>query len=145
MTKEQLAASLDGCQYRDEVNKEWAKIAEEAGLIVVFGASDDLMEVRGAVDDELNAWDGVEAVFYKHNTGFSVIENNSETIREIEDDFHLYKALGAMLDRHNLVRITPAKDCQWDVITTLPHAKFDVKEEEDLYCRAVVIDIKDLK
>lgn len=39
-----------------------AGIAEENGLVVVFGASDDLCEERGAVDDEIDCFDGGETI-----------------------------------------------------------------------------------
>ncbi len=146
ITKEQLAASLDGCQYRQELNAEWSKIAKQAGLIVIYGASDDLMEFGGAVYDELGA--PCEALLYKHNSGVNVVDNDSDIIRQIEDDFLLYQALGAMMDRHNLVA---AKWCpvgfagEWLITTELPHAAFDVMNEDELYCRGVVISIADLK
>ena len=38
-----------------------AAIAEENGLVVVFGASDDLCEIRGAEDDEIDCFDGGKA------------------------------------------------------------------------------------
>ena len=38
-----------------------ADIAKENGLVVVFGASDDLCEIRGAEDDEIDCFDGGEA------------------------------------------------------------------------------------
>lgn len=53
MNREELSKILDGRQYRDEITKEEIEKANEAGLVVVYGASDDIMEVVGAMDDEL--------------------------------------------------------------------------------------------
>jgi hypothetical protein len=58
VTKEELAGRLDGREYRDEVTKQDCIDARESGLLIVFGASDDLMEVRGVVDDEYGAYNG---------------------------------------------------------------------------------------
>ena len=52
---------MQNCQYRNEVSLMAAAIAEENGLVVVFGASDDLCEIRGAEDDEIDCFDGGEA------------------------------------------------------------------------------------
>lgn len=51
---------MQNCQYRKELSLMAAAIAEENGLVVVFGASDDLCEIRGAEDDEIDCFDGGE-------------------------------------------------------------------------------------
>ena len=52
---------MQNCQYRKELSLMASAVAEENGLVVVFGASDDLCEIRGAEDDELDCFDGGEA------------------------------------------------------------------------------------
>lgn len=51
---------MQNCQYGNELSLMAAGIADENGLVVVFGASDDLCEVRGAEDDEIDCFDGGE-------------------------------------------------------------------------------------
>ena len=58
MTKEEFAKKLDGREYREEITREEAAEAKKNNLVVVFGASDDLIEFRGAIYDEINAWGG---------------------------------------------------------------------------------------
>ena len=53
----EFAASLDGIEYLDERPEAWAQ-AEKNGYVVVFGYSDDGVEFRGAISDELGAYDG---------------------------------------------------------------------------------------
>lgn len=60
MTKEQLAARLNGRQYGDEITRAEEQLAKENGLVVIFGASDDLCEMRGAINDEFDCYDGGE-------------------------------------------------------------------------------------
>ncbi len=50
---ETIAKSLDGSAYPFEPPAETQRVAKEFGIVIVFGASDDLMEFRGAVRDEL--------------------------------------------------------------------------------------------
>lgn len=52
---------MQNCQYRKELSLMASAVAEENGLVVVFGASDDLCEIRGAEDDEIDCFDGGEA------------------------------------------------------------------------------------
>ncbi len=50
-TKEQLASRLTGREYGDEITEEEEAEAKASGLFVIFGASDDLCEIRLAVID----------------------------------------------------------------------------------------------
>lgn len=58
MTIREFAAKLDGRQYGDEMRNEEEKLAKELDFLVVFGASDDLAELRGAIDDECGCFNG---------------------------------------------------------------------------------------
>ena len=58
MTKEQLAARLTGREYGDEITKQESDEAKKHGLLVVYGASDDLVEFSGYFCDEDGAWNG---------------------------------------------------------------------------------------
>lgn len=55
-TKEQFAALLNGRQYQSEINRDEELIARKSGLLVVFGASNDLVEFRGVLQDEVGAY-----------------------------------------------------------------------------------------
>lgn len=52
MTKEQMAAALDGTEYGSEVSKFLSDEAKKARLVIVYGASDDLTEFAGFIRDE---------------------------------------------------------------------------------------------
>ncbi len=65
MTKEQLALVLNGRQYRDEMTADEEKLAKENGLVVCFGASDDLTEFRGCLYDEKGNYEGGTVYFCK--------------------------------------------------------------------------------
>jgi len=49
---------IDNIDYRKPIPTEVAEMARENGLVIVYGASDDLLEIEGAVYDELGAYDG---------------------------------------------------------------------------------------
>ena len=58
MTAKELTAMLDGREVLGEISRVESETAKEAGLIVVYGYSDDNVEFRGAIDDEVGAWEG---------------------------------------------------------------------------------------
>jgi hypothetical protein len=58
--KESFAARLNGRAYQSEITRAEEAEARAAGLVVVFGASDDLIELRGAIEGEVDAYDGGE-------------------------------------------------------------------------------------
>lgn len=148
MKKEELAARLNGRTNDEVITRDEHVLAADNGLVVVYGESDDLIEFAGAIYDEIGAWGGVKAVLYKHTKEYSAIICESEAIRDLEDDFKMYKAMGAMLDRHNIVEAVWAPDgidTTWLIKTGLPHASFNVIEDGELFCIGLVLDVKDLK
>lgn len=58
MNAKELAALLNGREYRKEITEEEVAQAKQSGLVVVYGASDDLMEFCGAIHDEVGCFDG---------------------------------------------------------------------------------------
>jgi hypothetical protein len=58
MKKEEFAQKITGRQYPFEPLVIEENIAREHGLVIVYGDSDDLMEFRGAIRDELDYYEG---------------------------------------------------------------------------------------
>lgn len=96
MSPQELAALLTGRGYRKEITDDEANAAFDAGLVVVFGASDDIAILRGKIDDEVNCYDG--GTIYLSNDGlitnacsddacpyFAAIKNKATTIEAVWD------------------------------------------------------------
>src|SRR5438876_9739640 len=64
MTREELAEKLNGREYGADISDAEEQLAKDAGLVVVFGYSDDNVEFRGAIHDEHGCYDG-DSVFDK--------------------------------------------------------------------------------
>jgi hypothetical protein len=138
LTKEQLAETLNGNEYGNEITKEQEQQAKESGLVVVFGYSDDNMELRGALNDEFGCYNGGEIKFTKEG-------------KEIdEDDMEV-------LEKYNVVPKLNTIDAVWDepfdetdercsfqYKTDIPHSKFRIMEDEELYCVGIVFNLSDL-
>lgn len=133
-TKEQLAAQITGREYGEEMTSEEEGQAKESGLVVVFGASDDLLEFRGAINDEAGAYDGGD--FYVTPRG----------LLEAHDDCEC-KFCGFERQKTNATKIVAVwskDDYSWQILTDIPHATFEVVEGEEKFCRGIVFDYSEL-
>lgn len=108
MNREELANLLNGRQYRQEITRKEEKIAKDNNLIVIFGASDDLCEIVGALNDEVDCYGG----------GASYTYFNAPINIEWNKDGY-----------------------SWVYETSLPHSTFEIFEDEEKYCRGIVIDM----
>lgn len=110
-------------------------MAQRDGLVVVFGASDDLVEFRGDINDELDAYNGTTVKL----DGLGLLPRRES----IEDDVELEKYF--IRKRGNLKTIEAlwcAEDgYSWTFKTDIPHATFEVMEDGEHYCRGIVFDL----
>lgn len=139
MTKEELAAKLHGTQYpfSSHAPKGIFKEAKAAGLLIVYGASDDLMEFDGAFQDELGCYEGGTAwIDAKGLLDRSQVDNrDDEAICEFVLRKRAARSIEALWDQEGY---------SWIYRTNIPHATFEVMEEQEKYCRGLVIDLRDL-
>ena len=132
MDKEVLANCLNGRDYTNEIQKGEEQAAKENGFLVVFGASDDLLELRGAINDEIGAWEGTELFFYQ---GKPLMNRCSE------EDCPYY--LDIKKQAKNKIEAIWNKDgYSWVIESNIPYAPFDIMEDGEKYCRGIVIDMK---
>jgi len=131
--KEELAIKLDGREYGEEITPQEEAFAKENRLVVVFGASDDLMEIRGIVYDELSAWGGT--------SGYFVVDGLLKSACEC-DDCPYY--LNLMKCAHEVKALWNKEGYSWIYETNIPHATFDILEDGEKYCRGIVFCLDDL-
>jgi hypothetical protein len=138
MTKEQLAEILNGRSESDVISREEIANACGDGLVVVYGYSDDNVELRGAIDEEIGAWDGTTLYFNKDG----LLENKCG-----DDDCPYYveqqktaKTIEAISD------FSGKGEYCWTYKTDIPHATFDLMDHdgEGKFCKGIVFDISDL-
>lgn len=140
MTKEELAALLNGRQMGDEITDDEEKKAERAGLAVVFGYSDDCVEFRGAIEDEAYA------------NGDGEIWLDRDGVKRIdEDDQEVLERHGVMKNFMARARKITAKfgrnenGFDWSISADhIPVAHFEIFEDEGKFCRGIVFSINDL-
>jgi len=132
MTATELAGKLDGHTYplsQGDLPEE----AGSSGLVAVWGASDDLAELGGAVEDEVGFYGGGTI----HLTSFGLVENQCDNptcpyhAKELE-------AAAAIEAKWNETGIA------WTYATDIPHETFDVIEDGEVYCRGIVFALADV-
>lgn len=119
---------------------EWNK---ESGLIIIFGASDDLVELRGSIYDEIDAYEGTHFIIATHRTEIPVDGDEDEETYKNATAFevmHIAEESTIKNNRFEAVWSPENPDCSWLIKTDLPHSTFDIMEYGELYCRGIVID-----
>lgn len=124
-----LAAQLTGREIGNELEPFEEKAAKDNGLVVVFGYSDDNVEFRGAIYEEVGAYGGATVEFTK-----------AGIFRDEDDDDVLEKYGTAVLFNKVVAAYSP-----WTFTTEIPHETFDIMEDGELFCRGIVFSINDLK
>jgi hypothetical protein len=133
---------MNGRSYLNEMNKQEELIAEESGLIVIFGASDDLIEFRGAIYDEIDAYDGTDFIIATPGTEISVDENE-ETYRKAKEleAVSIEERSSTKKNRFSALWSPEELECSWLIKTDLPHVSFNIMEDGELYCRGLIIEV----
>ena len=139
MNTKDLAKLLDGREMGSEINEAEEALAHGKGLVVVFGASDDLVEFRGAIEDEQGCYDGGTMLVDKKG-----LLPERDQIDDGDDD-----ALKDYFKREPKAKKIEACWCaedgySWTYSTDIPHETFEIVEGGEPYCRGIVFSIKDL-
>lgn len=121
---ERWAAELNN---RNERSVVPTALGAVKGLVVVYAASDDLVEIEGAMTQEIGAFNGVKLTASKTQGFFETAADESDIeFRWCDDN-------------------SGDSVCPWSVICNLPHRKFDILDDEGYVCSVgVVLHIDDI-
>jgi hypothetical protein len=134
-TASEFAASLNGRTRGPELTKDEEAQAKAAGLVVVFGESDDLVELRGAIHDEIGAYDGTTVYL----TSAGLVKNEC-------DDEECPRFKRARQSATTIEALWCANDqpWSWSFQTTIPHATFEIHDEGEEFCLGIVFALADV-
>jgi len=136
MTISELVKEIDGSEYPFRLSKEQVEKAKQSGIVVVYGASDDLMEFEGFVWDERGAYEGAIAFIDK---------NGLLPVREcIEDDEVLKDYFKRIDDAKSIDALWCNGDgtVAWTYETDIPHETFKIMDDDEVYCVGIVFKIE---
>ncbi|MDR6389151.1 hypothetical protein [Paraburkholderia phenoliruptrix] len=138
MNAKELAAQLNGIQYPVRIPKTLTDAAKAAGLVIVYGASDDLMEFEGAIYDEVGCYNGGTA--YVDAKGLLPDRDS------IDDDDDLKDYFARQPNAKSIEALWCIEgEYSWTYKTGIPHETFEVLEDgEPPYCRGIVFALADI-
>ncbi len=136
MTAKELAIELNGREAGGEVVWGEERDIKDAGLVAVYGYSDDNVEFSGAINDEVGAYNGTtvyltpDGVLQKPDCGqddcpyFAREREKARTIKAVWHD--------------------KGGPC-WTFETDIPHETFTVMEDGEPFCVGIVFSMEALK
>lgn len=139
MIAKDVAMQLAGLQCPVELPKALIAQARQAGLVIAYGASDDLMEFRGAINDELECYNGrtvfVDAMGLLQDFD-SIDRHDKEALRDYFKRENTVVAINVMYGDKG--------GCSWAYQTEIAHEAFDVMADGKVYCRGIVFALTDI-
>ena len=145
MDKEQLAVQLDGREYGSEITKDEEAQAKAAGLVVVFGYSDDNVELRGAIHDEIGAYDGTTLRICLAGLLPHWPDDGGDQWSEQEAEEYFLKKHAGFQTIEAVWSPADMPSTSWRYNTAIPHATFNVMEDGEIYCRGIVFALADVQ
>jgi len=136
MTRDAAAAFLNGSEYADVGTPSHLRAMKAAGLVAVYGLSNDLIELRGAIDEEVEALrGGVVSILpdgiidgsctQDHCPYRERLVRGASTVTGVFDD-------------------DAAQGHVWRFETDLPHTTFETLDNGEPFCLGVVVSLEDV-
>ena len=98
--------------------------AKENGIVIVYGASDDLMELDGAIYDEFGCYEG----------GVCCLDSEGNILEEMTENCRTIEA----------VWCGEGEKFTWTYKTDIPHETYEIYDDAEPYCKGIVFYKKDL-
>ena len=141
MTPKQIAQQLHGLEYplRENQLQHIFDAAKSDRIVIVYGESDDLVELRGMIDDESGCYEGGTyrfdiKGFLPLNEDGSFQCDEPRTIQECRNFVERYDASFSITVFWDTL-LAPWTYTLDERLTDF--ATFDIMEDESLYCRGV--------
>ena len=128
MTLDEVYDIINGREYLNELSVEEEDEMKHSGIVAVFGYSDDCVELRGALDDELGAFEGTEFYITPDGLFHKPCEYQCKLYRD-----WLKKAK----------KVTAIFDHGWRFETDIPHIEYNINEDGELFCKGIAFCLKD--
>lgn len=130
-----LAKFLNNCQIGEEVSDVIDINAKNNGLVIVYGASDDLVEFRGAIDSEIGVCGGSN--MYLNYRGLVV-----NLCKDPDCPYYLINIMKATVIK---ALWCATDEYSWTYETKIPHRTFDILEGDGKYYKGIVFSLADVK
>lgn len=139
MTAKELAEMFSGREVGDEITPQEERIARNAGLVVVYGYSDDNAEFRGAIDYEADSYDGGTVYL----TGRGILEGPACSCAE-DCECPYFTQVREKAKSIKAVWHDEGGPC-WTFETDIPHETFTIMEDGEPWCIEIVFSMENLR
>lgn len=133
MDAKTLALQLNGMEYPFQLPPSLRQPVKDAGLVVLYGASDDLFELEGAIRHEGDAREGTKILIH------------AKGVLGSRDDVDTDEDMQAWLDQKRASRLFTAhwakNDASWSYSTDVVHETFRIMENDEVYCIGMVFHV----
>lgn len=136
ITPKFIAGELNGLEYKhfySNHNQKTYDLASAAGIVIVHGMSDDLMEFEGAIQDEL----GAPGKAYLTNEGLLYNQCDNDGCPHYATEKECATTIEAVWCED--------PDIAWTFKTSIPHETFLIKEDGEKFCRGIVFNLADVE
>lgn len=134
LSPKMVADRMNGREYGNEVTEEEANELDFHGLTVVYGYSDDNVELEGSISDEIGCYDTITIPIL-----------DGDILKKCSDDCDDYDCpfWRDALARAKNIRATFTSD-GWKFETDFPCEKFTIMEDGEVYGEGIVFAMEDL-
>lgn len=124
MLKE-IKSRIDKIDIKQEIPKDVQVLAKDNNILIAYGGSDDLLELRGAINEEYGAWEG-----------FDPRVMSGDGRREIE-------VLKKLLSIDLVMNWCPNDELSGNFTLKegVEFEEFDIIEDEEVFCRGVIVQM----
>ncbi|MBQ8806584.1 MAG: hypothetical protein IJZ68_09100 [Bacteroidaceae bacterium] len=129
MNIKEFAENLGTRPTGDEVPYHMVCEAQHQRYLVIFGASDDLVEICGHHHYEFDAFRPT-TLYVTRNRVYSSDEIHPTTAKPIHVEYSTPTATNPAL---------------WKLTTEIPHATYNIMDGDELFCKGLVIDLNNLE
>ena len=136
MTAKELAEMLSGREVGEEIIWGEERDIKDAGLVVVYGYSDDNVELCGAINDEVGAYNGT--------TVYLIPDGILQEPECGRDDCPYFAKKREKAKTIKAVWHDEGAPC-WTFETDIPHETFTVMEDGEPFCVGIVFSMADLE
>lgn len=132
-TTKEIAEKLDGVGM-PELPADIIEEAKASGIAIVHGGSDDLMEFRGAIYDEVGCYGGGDA--YVGPTG--ILQEPECGCEWATKEWDKMKSNGWKIKALWCRPLSDGPATSWSYETDIPHETFKIMEDGAIYCIGIV-------
>jgi len=130
---------LHGRQNGKVLFQKEENIASMNGWTVIYGCSDDLIEFEGYISEEMSQYGSDSLHIVKKKDSLEVLDDyDYNNINQKFEEYNIKLPSVKILFNNN------HDDYYWYIYSDVPYLSFDIMEDDEKFCRGIIIDKIDI-